>query len=179
MKNIYRFLLGVLMVLALAVGLLLFISVMPFGSKFKLYSVMSGSMEPDIGVGSLIVVRQEDKYAVGDAITFLPSDASRQQDTKTHRIITVEKKNGKIFFKTKGDANSIADTELVPLDKVIGKVSAKISYVGYIFGYAKTLPGIILVVVIPSTIIVYDEIGKIKKELIKIRAKKLSKTSPR
>ena len=46
---------------------------------------------------------------------------------------------------------------------------------GYPVSYAKTTPGIILLIIIPAVIIIYDEIQKIRKEIAnKIAYRKLA-----
>ena len=47
---------------------------------------------------------------------------------------------------------------------IIGKKIAAVPYLGFPISYAKTTPGLILLVIIPAVIIIYDEMQKIKKE---------------
>ena len=47
---------------------------------------------------------------------------------------------------------------------MIGKVISKIPYIGYPISFTRTLPGVIILIVIPATIIIYEEVGNIRKE---------------
>lgn len=83
--------------------------------------VMSGSMEPTLGVGDLIINRTQDNYAVGDVITF-----DTGTNLTTHRITEVTKEG----FITQGDANNAADSDVVSLEAVVGKVVASVPQAG-------------------------------------------------
>ncbi|OGI26459.1 MAG: signal peptidase I [Candidatus Moranbacteria bacterium RBG_13_45_13] len=119
-------------------------------------------MEPKIPMGSLIFVKSAAGYNVGDVITLKAG-----KNTVTHRIVGKNTENGEIIYKTKGDANEEADAEQTPAKNVVGKSFFTLPYVGYPIGYARTKTGFILLVIIPSTIIVYEELYKIKDEILK------------
>jgi signal peptidase len=131
-------------------------------------------MEPTIHTGSLIFVKPVADYNVGDIITRRTDDP---KVTITHRIFSREEVQGKIAFETKGDANDAPDGTKFTQDGIIGKVIMKIPYLGYPVGFAKTTAGLIILIVIPAVIIIYDEINKIKAEIEKkIRYRKALKT---
>jgi len=136
---------------------------------------MSGSMQPTIPVGALVLVKPQKSYEINDIVTYLPSSAKNKADTRTHRIISIQEKYGRSFYQTKGDANSVADSELIPPERIIGKCILTIALLGYVIGYAKTIPGLILVIVVPATIIIYEESKKIAQEIKKFRKPKMDK----
>lgn len=94
-----------------------------FIRDMKPYVVLSGSMEPVIPVGSVVIIDQS-KTAVsaGDIAAF-----SRNGQTVTHRII---KETGEGFI-TKGDANQEEDTGVTVPENIIGTVVFCIPYLGY------------------------------------------------
>lgn len=156
MKKIVYWL--ILFLLILLAGLINFSALdIPGGYKFLL--VQSGSMEPVIKRGSLVVVRKADNYQKKEVITYRNEKNSRI--TTTHRIVDI--KNNE--FITKGDANDTVDSNLVAKDLILGKVSLAVPFLGYPISFAKTLPGLIILIVIPATIIIYGEILNIKNEL--------------
>jgi signal peptidase len=55
---------------------------------------------------------------------------------------------------------------------VVGKYVFRVPYLGYLIGYIKTLPGLILIIVIPATIIVYEESRNIRKAILEMREKR-------
>jgi signal peptidase len=144
-------------------------SFLPLKNNYKFLVVKSGSMEPQIHTGSLIFIKPASEYNVGDVITRQTDEVGK---TITHRISDIEKKDNHLIYKTKGDANTVGDGVDVESDSILGKVFFDIPYIGYLVNFIKTTEGIILFVVIPTTIIVYEEILKIKKEIFNLYNKK-------
>ncbi len=114
-------------------------------------------MSPTINTGDLVVVKPSLKYKKGDVVTFL----SKTNFNTTHRIISIN--NNQI--ETKGDANKTSDQEQINPSKIIGKVFYIIPYFGRLIMFVKSLPGLITLIIIPSTIIVYREFIQIKQTL--------------
>lgn len=141
------------------------ISLLRFPDNYKIYSVTTGSMSPVIQANSLILVRPLKEYKIGDIVTIKTDELGK---TITHRIIKKITKNNQIIFETKGDANKSKDLESTEQKEIIGKVFFVIPYLGLPIIYSKTLPGLIFLIVIPSTIIIYSEVINIKNELKKI-----------
>jgi signal peptidase I len=75
----------------------------------QLLTVVSGSMQPALPLGSLVVVvpRDADAVRVGDVITFSPPGYDTR--TVTHRVVDVEGTGNDVTVRTRGDANPIAD----------------------------------------------------------------------
>ena len=96
---------------------------------YQLYSVETGSMEPTLTVGSVIVCKkaeQPDSLAAGQIVTFRTTSGA----VVTHRIIEVVTDAGEnVSYRTKGDnpINS-PDAELLTPDRVIGVFAAKIPF---------------------------------------------------
>lgn len=92
--------------------------------------IATGSMEPMIKPGDVILVDKSfDKNAleIGNVIQF-----KRDNILISHRIIEIiEDENGKGYL-TKGDNNSAADTRIVRLDQVRGKIVEVVPKVGWL-----------------------------------------------
>jgi len=119
---------------------------------WRVDAVMSGSMEPVIATGSILINRPVpvNEIFVGDIITFsIPA----REGFITHRVIAIERINDPVF-KTKGDANKVEDPFSVPTENVVGKVVAHIPYLGYMFYFLKTPLGFILTLVLPGLLII-------------------------
>jgi signal peptidase len=94
-------------------------------------NVLTESMVPAIPAGSLIIIRSVDprQIAVGDAITFHPR--SNDDALVTHRVVdSVSGPDRGLSFRTRGDANSGNDPNLVPAAAIIGKVVYQVPYIG-------------------------------------------------
>jgi len=163
-KKILSFLAGVLYCLLILVAILLVATFLPIKNNIKIYSVMSGSMEPTLNTGSLIVVLPQKDYQVRDVITFQTDEQITSKRTTTHRIVAEEINNGNKYFTTKGDANNTDDSNKISEHRVIGKLILSVPLLGYLIGYIKTLPGLLLLIIIPSVIIIYEELKKIHRE---------------
>ena len=92
---------------------------------FSLFRVVTGSMEPTLPVGSLLICRQTpiDQIEQDDIVCFISRSPEMMGRAITHRVISVyENGDGQILLETKGDANLSADGELVAASNLIGKV---------------------------------------------------------
>jgi len=167
--KIFKYIINICLFGLIAIGILVVFSFVPFPGNYKIFTVQSGSMEPAIHTGSLIFSKPMADYAVGDIVTKKTTDP---KITITHRIISKGEIDGKIAFESQGDANKAPDGEKFAKEGIIGKEIINIPYIGFPVGYAKTTPGLILLIIIPAVIIVYDELNKIKKEVGKMWAKK-------
>lgn len=108
----------------------------------QVFSVISGSMEPEYPVGSLIYVKKIDptEIEVNDVITYvLPNDTP-----STHRVIRIDEENQ--LFYTKGDANKTEDGAPVHFKNLIGTPIFKIPLLGYIAYYIQHPPGMYIAI---------------------------------
>ena len=105
---------------------------MPFGYGGAV--VLSGSMEPTIGIDELILVKAEDSYKVDDIVVYQTGHM-----LVVHRIVAMDGET----VTTRGDANN-TDDGAVPLTHVKGKVIAHIPHIGKIVKLLKTPAATIL-----------------------------------
>lgn len=146
---------------------------------FQIYSVLSGSMEPNYHVGSLVYIKKVEQKELkkGDTITFYLSENT----IATHRIKEVVNEDNKIYYRTKGDANEIDDAKLTPYENVIGKVIFSIPLLGYLSTFMQRPPGNYVVVGIGIVLIVIvfviDSLTDNKKETKKMEVKNEKKGS--
>ena len=94
---------------------------------YSVFRVMTGSMEPEIREDSLLVVKKTppEDIAPGDVISFFSPDPMLEGAVNTHRVVRVEKENGRTQFITKGDANVIEDTYPTDASALVGRVVFK------------------------------------------------------
>ena len=142
------------------------------------YTVESGSMKPNISIGSLIFISKKDTYFGGDVVTAKVPDIPRT--TYTHRIVGIETKNANVMYRTKGDANDAVDSALIAKSDVLGKVTLEIPLVGFIAMFSKSKVGLFTLIILPALIIVFIEARKIKEEISKmISEKKIPSEKPK
>ncbi|MCK5081214.1 MAG: signal peptidase I [Candidatus Moranbacteria bacterium] len=163
-KKLFRFIYYIFIICLIGVAVILFLSAYPKG-KYKSFIVLSGSMEPAIKTGSVVLVHESDNYQIGDVITF--GEASKTKTPTTHRIVDINRDGDEEKYITKGDSNNAEDNKQISKDEVIGKVLFSVPYVGYAVSAAQKPVGFVLIIVVPAVIIIYDEILNIKKEVLK------------
>ena len=86
--------------------------------------ILTGSMEPYIYPGDIVIVQtieEKEELEVGDVIQFWAENIFI-----IHRIIDIEQDG----YKTKGDNNNTADSDLVKLEQIKGKMIGKIPVIG-------------------------------------------------
>jgi signal peptidase len=142
------------------------------GAHYHTYSISSGSMIPALPVGSLVFAKPESHYVVGDIITFSLPTIHGGQELVTHRISGINGSGDQETFTTKGDANASPDITAIHQAAIKGKVTRSLPSIGFIQTFLHTKFGIILLIAIPATILVYEQIKVISEEFAKWRRSK-------
>lgn len=152
--------------LAHVVGLLLLIAlVIPFvvyavpgvvGADGS-YVVLSGSMEPTISPGDVVIVESTDPATIseGDVITYVREG---DETPTTHRVIEVTEEGGTLAFRTQGDFNENPDANPVVAPQVQGTVEYVIPYIGYIIQFVNTPVGFVVAVAVPFLLLAISEV---------------------
>lgn len=111
---------------------------------YKVFVVISGSMEPNIHVGDIVITKNVKAcdLKVGDIITF-----NNDKYTITHRIIDIIQ-DGETYYKTKGDHNSIADKDLIKYNNIEGVCKFRLEKIGIIFIHSKDIIRVIIIICI-------------------------------
>lgn len=115
------------------------------------YIVTSGSMQPTIGPGDVVVTKDVSPGDIerGDVVTF-NADSNTQRGYVTHRVVEAREENGKRYFKTKGDANDDPDPGYVPASAAHGVQHFHIPYLGYLLLFARSTPGLVALIILPG-----------------------------
>ena len=143
-KKIWNGVTTALVVLVVILALLL-VGARVFG--LQVFTVLSGSMEPNYPTGSLIYVKKVDyrELKEKDVITFM-----LDEDTvATHRIVGIvpdEEDPTVLRYRTKGDANNAEDGSLVHYKNVIGTPVFMIPKLGYVASYIQNPPGMYIAI---------------------------------
>ena len=154
--------------------------------------VLTDSMFPDIKSGDLIITKAADAkdVKVGDVISFFDPDGSGTS-VLTHRVVELVEEDGKLFFRTKGDANNSEDPSLAPAENLIGLYQSKINGAGNVAMFLQSTPGLIVCIGVPLVLLVgfellrrrnyekskNDDTQALLKELEELRAKQAASES--
>lgn len=139
---------GTLLLVAVVVPFVLFAVPQVIGADHG-FVILSGSMEPAISPGDVVIVDGSAAVAVGDVITYRDGEIST-----THRVVGVE--DGQ--YVTQGDANGGPDAALVPPELVIGTVTLTIPLIGHVILWANSPVGYVSLVAIPLGLLVGSEL---------------------
>ena len=125
--------------------------------------VLTGSMEPTLDAGGIAFLDRvpPEKIRVGDVMTFTRM-GSRQQ--VTHRVTEVTATSRGPMFRTKGDANELADTWTVTPGQVVGKVRLALPRFG---GASRLLADgrdrLALLMAVAAAVLVADEVRRARE----------------
>ena len=106
--------------------------VAPLLTGSQTYSVLTNSMKPYYGPGTLLVVKPTafDKLKIGDVVTY--QIESGRPEVITHRITSMSvDQQGNSQLITKGDNNDVADAVPVTEVQVRGKLLYAVPFAGY------------------------------------------------
>jgi signal peptidase I len=136
------------LIAGLLVGLMLLLLV-PVALGWRPYTVLTGSMRPNINPGDVVMdqpIVAADVH-VGDVVTF--SDPSRRGKLVTHRVRSIARGAAGTTVETRGDANNTSERWSVQTKDQVGRVVFVIPKVGHIAVLVRTPLGIGLLVVLP------------------------------
>ncbi len=163
----------ILLILAVALCLYMVVQVLSHGyvniGGYMMFRVVTGSMEPTISVGALLVTREADIHTidVGDIICFRTQEAEIWGKIVTHRVTAITQSlDGRALLQTKGDANLAADGFYVSADNLVGKViwyTGEKDMLSSVFSFFTNKIGFMACIVMPCLILA----GMILKESVR------------
>lgn len=141
----------------------------------SLFRIVTGSMEPEIPIGSLVVCKKTDleRVEVNDIVCFRSMNEQIYGEVVTHRVVGISKgSQGEIMLLTQGDANLTADTEYVTQSNFIGRVNYYSKESGIVDILSSKI-GFLILVLVPTLVIagfiLRSCMSSIREELDKIK----------
>ena len=125
------------------------------------FAILSGSMEPTLRVGDLVIDRRIEAREArpGDIVTFRdPDDPSR---LLTHRIFRYHVQGGRAYIVTKGDANTGVEKWSIPLHGTVGRVEFDIPKLGYATMHASGRFGRLALIAVPAFLLGLFELKRL------------------
>ena len=165
-----------LAIIALVVLLLGFMLIGP-RLGWETHAVLSGSMEPALDAGGVILTRpvKEQDLRVGDIILFESGELR-----VAHRVVEIVEEGGKLWFRTKGDANDSPDPDLISFDGgETKKVAFDLPYLGFLARAMSNRYAFLLVIAIPALLLIVSFAGDVREGIRELRAGKGVKTGGR
>lgn len=155
LKKIANVLLTVVIILlAVIIAFTMFVRITgntPTLFGYSIFRVSTGSMEPELMVGDVILTKEVDdvnSLDVGEVITYRGTIGEYADMLITHQIVKAPYvENGTTYVVTKGIANEIEDSP-VPVDKITGKLVCKIPFLDMIYSFFLTPWGLLTAILL-------------------------------
>jgi signal peptidase I len=125
---------------------------LPMALGMRSFTVMSGSMEPAVRTGDIVVDEQIAPIDArpGDIVTF--KDPRGQSRLLTHRVRRIQVSGRAANVVTKGDANDTTERWSVPVDGKIGRVAYRLPKLGYALALTREPKAKVLLIVVPAVV---------------------------
>lgn len=142
-------------VLLLLVAVIVFATIQRISGKspsifgYQIYRISSGSMEPELEIGDIILCKQIDirEVHLGDVVTYTATSGELAGQAITHKVIRQTYfENGYYYIETKGIAEGALADDPVREDALLGKMQTKIPLLKHVFNIFLSPFGYILVV---------------------------------
>lgn len=131
----------------------------PSAFGYSVYRVSSGSMEPELEVGDVILgktVNDPMSIKVGDVVTYKGS-GELEGMLITHKVIVApQEQDGVIMLQTKGIANDIPDSP-ISADRVVSVVISEIEFLEYFYNFFFSPWGLLAIIAL-IIIVFIDEV---------------------
>ncbi|MGC8962298.1 MAG: signal peptidase I [Candidatus Bathyarchaeia archaeon] len=131
-------------------------------TEVPLAYVPSRSMEPNLRVGDLVVIRgvKPEQISNGSIIVFyVPNHYGEDAYRIVHRVIKVVEVDGVHYYETKGDNNPVSDYHrwgYIPESYVIGSVIYRIPLLGYLPLKIREPEGVAFIVLIVAALLMWE-----------------------
>ncbi|SDI50670.1 signal peptidase I [Alteribacillus bidgolensis] len=123
---------------------------------YQTVKVLSGSMEPTFSAGDLLFLKETEEIKVGSVILF-----EQKGVLVTHRVVDVDTSG----FRTKGDANTVLDANIVSPHEVRGIYAFHIPLFGYVIESIASIYSIMIGVFLISFTWIFSNYHRILKVL--------------
>lgn len=141
------------LVLGLFVAVALAIVALPLVSKGEWRTVQTGSMEPHISAGDVVLLAaSQEPPDVGDVVAF--ADPLQPDRDVLHRVVALDEQGGLV---TRGDANDVDDPWAVAPSEIIGTEALIIPRLGFLVSTVGSDIGILVFLVVPALVIMFNE----------------------
>lgn len=144
--------------------------------NYRMFTVISGSMEPKYKIGDVLISKEVDPATikVGDAVSYLGTAGDFKDKVITHEVVSIKTgEDGKYLFQTKGIANLFEDPTISE-SQLYGVVIYRSVILSIIYRIVGTTIGFYLFIILPLLFIIGSEILSTMLEKEDERRKKIS-----
>lgn len=167
-RKIFNILTTVLLILMIVLVVFIFISRATGNSPqifgYRIFRVSSGSMEPELSIGDVILVRtaKAEEIAEGDTITYKGASGDFKDKMITHKVVEQPyEENGIWHYQTQGIVAGASRDPVITYDQVQGKFLRKLSFLNSIYTFFLSPAGLITFILIILVLFGYEMISLI------------------
>ena len=133
---------------------------------FRMFNILTGSMEPDYKVGDVLISKEIDpaEIQLGDDIVYEGKEEPFTDLIVTHRVVDLnEEEDGTYKFITRGLANDV-DDPIITESQVYGKIIYKVRSFSLLSKAINNMYVFFFVIFIPVAVLVFIKILQVKYE---------------
>ena len=127
---------------------------------YRIFAVVTDSMEPKYNVGDVLLSKdvEPEEVKVGDAISYLGTKYNFKGKIITHPVVSIEKdENGKLLYHTKG-INNLVEDPVVHEDQLFGIIVHKFWLLTFIYNCVSKPWGVYVFIIVPIFFIIGSEL---------------------
>ena len=131
---------------------------------YRIFRVSSGSMEPELSVGDVILVHtvKAEDIAEGDIVTYKGISGDYKDKMITHMVVDVPyEENGVWHYQTQGIVAGALRDPVVTYDQIQGKLVQKLTFLNNIYTFFLSPTGLIVFILIILVLFGYEMISLI------------------
>ena len=127
--------------------------------NYRMFTVVTGSMEPKYKIGDVLIAKEKDpsEVKIGDAISYLAEKGEIKNNVITHEVVNItQNEKGEYLFHAKGLINLVEDP-VVHESQLYGVVVYKTKLLSFVRKIISTDIGMLLLIIIPILYIIVSE----------------------
>lgn len=131
---------------------------------YSVFRVSSGSMEPELSIGDVILVHsvKPDEIHEGDTITYKGDQGDLRDVMVTHKVIEEPyEKDGEWYYQTMGIVAGAVKDPIITYDQVQGKLIQKMTFFDEIYTFFLSPAGLITFILVIVVLFGYEMISLI------------------
>jgi len=134
---------------------------------YTMHYVVSGSMEPEIKAGDLVIAKKTDieDVKIGDYVVFVSPDPKLNKITIIHSVVDIAEDEQGIKLTTQGIKEGLSpDDDEYPVREIIGVYYCKSATIGFLADFFASIRNILFLAIVTTALIV---IIKSSKDIVK------------
>lgn len=131
---------------------------------YRVFRVSSGSMEPELSIGDVILDHtvKAEEIQKGDTITYKGKEGDFKDMMITHKVIDEPyQKDGVWYYQTQGIVNGSIKDPIITYDQVQGKLIKKLTFLNKIYTFFLSPYGLITFILVIMVLFGYEMISLI------------------